>query len=227
MELTREQLKKTQSTINFLIVNYEEFADYEDDLILTDEDIEEFVKEGGYDLPSFPFPGEHEDIGISLEEFLEIADEIPTIKTEDHSVIKTKRLRYYIVEAIDSNYDHIISTTLGAFSIKKDNIDIALVSDNFIVGLAATALGEYDSDYYGTFSPYLAVELKYNNTDEVLSQEEEFNLVKSYIFEVADSTGIAVTFSEIKNPLYGYEDLQDEEGEYNFSKYHLPILRLL
>lgn len=217
MELTREQLKKIQSTINFLIVNYEEFADYGDELILTDEDIEGFVKEGGYELPSFPFPGEQEDIDISVEEFLEIADEIPTIKTEDHSIIKTKHLRYYIVEAIDSNYDHIISTTLGAFSTKKDNINIDLVSDNFIIGLAATALGEYDKNYYGTFSPYLAVELKYN-TDEVLNKEEEFNLVKSYIFEVADSTGIAVTFSEIKNPLYDYEDLQDEEGEYNFSK---------
>jgi hypothetical protein len=196
--------------------NYASFADEAGNLILTDDDIEMYLKEGDYELPSFPFLGEEEYLDISIEDFLEIADEILEISLENISIIKTKHLRYYIAEAIDSNHDYVVSVNSDSFGVKVGNIKVCLVSDNFIIGLAATSLEAHESDYYGAFSPYLAVEIKYDSEDSILTELEEQNLVKSYRFEIADSTGIALTFSEIRNPMYDYENFQDEDGEYNF-----------
>jgi hypothetical protein len=209
MKLTRQQLEKIKSTIDYIINKYDEFADYSEDIELKEEDIDEFV-ERDYEVPGFPFPGEQDNTEVSTEYFLQIADEIPTIQLINNSIVKTEHYRYYIVDATDTNQEYFLRNYHN-FKLKlNEKIEIDLVSENFIVGLAATGTGEYDNDYYGTISPYSAIEIKYNTKDAILDTEKELELVKAYIFEIADSTGLALTFSEIRNPVYDYEDIQEE-----------------
>jgi hypothetical protein len=217
MKLTRPQLEKIKSTIDFIIEKYDEFADHSEDLELKEEDIDDFI-DNDYELPSFPFPGEPDYTEVSTDYFLEIADEIPTIKLIDNSIITTTHLRYYIVDSADTIQKDIIMNNYSlSLKINKDII-IDLVSENFIVGLAATSTGEYDEDLYGTISPYTAIEIKYKSEDAILSPEKELEAVKSYIFEIADSTGIALTFSKIRNPVHDYEELKEEAEGIEVSK---------
>lgn len=209
MKLNRQQLEKIKETIDFLLNKYHWFADYADDYELKAEDIDEFV-DSDYEIPDFYFPGEEDKPEITTEAFLKIADEIPHIKITDNSIIKTKLLRYFIVETTDTYQDQIIRYTHNLKLNLPNDIEINLVKDNFIIGLAAIELDEYDRDYWGTVSPYLAVELKYNSGDKILTAEQELDIVKSFIFEIADSTGIALRFSEIRNPVNDYEDLEEE-----------------
>jgi hypothetical protein len=210
MELTKEQLEKIESAIIFLKAHYREF----DDGDITFEKNEE----GEYDVIHFQFPGEQELLTIDINDFLEMAGEIPSLKIHDNYIIRTSHLGYYIVEAADQSYDYAIRNFDGYdFLAKKENIEISLAFDNFFIGLAATTLKAYEDDYWGAVSPYIGIEVKYLNGD-VLSQDDELKLVRSFLFEVADSTGIALTFSPIRNTSYDYEELQDESGEYKFSE---------
>lgn len=210
MKLTKEQLEKIESAITFLKAHYREF----DDKDITFEKNEE----GEYDVIHFQFPGEQELLMIDINDFLEMAGEIPSLKIHDNYIIRTSHLGYYIVEAADQSYDYAIRNFDGYdFSAKKENIEISLSFDNFFIGLAATTLKAYEDDYWGAVSPYMGIEVKYLN-GEVLSQDDELKLVRSFLFEVADSTGIALTFSPIRNTSYDYEELQDESGEYKFSE---------
>ncbi len=61
-------------------------------------------------------------------------------------------------------------------------------------------------------TPYTAVEIKYNSQEAILTADKEIELVKSYIFELADTTGIALTFSEIRNPVNDYLNYEEEEN---------------
>ena len=166
-----------------------------------------------YELPGFPFPGESDSFEISTTEFFEIADEIPTIELIGNSTVKTTHLRYYIVEAADSGQEYAINNYHNLKTDIDKLIEINLVTGNFIIGLAATSTGEYDSDdYWGTVTPYTAVEIKYNSQEAILTADKEIELVKSYIFELADTTGIALTFSEIRNPVNDYLNYEEEEN---------------
>lgn len=219
MIVNKKQIEKIKKTLDFIMSEYVEFADYADELEIKNEDLEGLI-DCEYELPAFSFPGEHDKIEISVEEFLEIADEIPTIEIIRNSVVKTQKRRYYIVEPTDSNQQYVIRNFHNLKVAINDEMSIDLVSENFIVGLAATKTGEYDSDYFGTVTPYDAIEIKYTNPSKALSAKEEEEFVMSYIFEIADSTGIALNFSEIRNPVYDYEDLE-EEAEVN----HINKLR--
>lgn len=103
---------------------------------------------------------------------MEIADEIPTIEILGNSVVKTKKRRYYIVEPTDSNQQYVIRNFHDLKVTINDEMSIDLVSENFLVGLAATKTGEYDSDYFGTVTPYDAIEIKYINPSKALSAEK-------------------------------------------------------
>jgi len=212
MIVNREQLEKIKKTIDYIIAKYEEFADYSEELKITDEVFEELI-DTDYELPGFPFPGENDYFDISTDEFLEIADEIPTIELFENSIIKTTHLRYYIVEAADSSQEYAINNYRNLKIDIDKLIEINLVSGNFIIGLAATSTGEYDSDYWGTVTPYTAVEIKYKSLEAILSPDKEIELVKSYTFELADTTGIALIFSEIRNPVDDYLNYEEEENE--------------
>ena len=127
--------------------------------------------------------------------------------------IKTELRSYYIVGAIDSNEDYFFREIHGRQLLNPiEGITINLVDESLIVGLVATKLEEYDSHYWGTISQYMAIEIIYESEDKALSVDKEKELINSYIFEVADSTGIALCFNEIRIQHY-LDDLREKAEE--------------
>lgn len=214
MNLTKEQLLAIND-INKYIVDFDDyFDDYREELVFSDERIEEII-ENEEDINSidFSFPGEHDYAYIEPIELIEIADEIKSIKIVDNNYIKTNLRSYYIVAATDSEENHVLSEYPDIKTTHKDGIKINLLTESMIVGLAATKLGEYDKDYWGTYYQYFSIEIIYDKIENVLPKEKEIDILNSFIFEVADSTGIALVFSEIRNPIDDYYEFEETEGE--------------
>ena len=179
-----------------------------------EERIKEIVEEEeDIDTIDFDFPGEHDCTCIETEEFLSLCEEIKSIQIVDKGHIKTELRSYYIVGETDSNENYIIREFFDVQINPLDGIEINLVSDSLIVGLAATKLEEYDTDFWGTISQYLTIEIIYESKDKTLSPVAEKEFINSYIFEVADSTGIALSFAEIRNPIYDFDELREEAEE--------------
>jgi hypothetical protein len=214
MNPTKEQLLAINELTQYIVDFDNYFDDYQEELVFTDERVKEII-DNNEEINSieFSFPGEHDYISIETTELLELVDEIKSIKIIDKNYIKTKLRSYYIVAATDSEENHVLSEYSEIKTTHKGGIKINLLTESIIVGLAATKLGEYDKDYWGTYSQYFSIELIYDTIENVLSKEKEIDIVNSFIFEVADSTGIALVFSEINNPIddyYEYEEVEDE-----------------
>jgi len=209
MKLNEQELNKLNETNKFIIEWCDYFADFEDDLIFSEDRIKEIIEEEE-DIQEivYEFPGVDDYTEIDVKEILELSDEIKTIQVESKSLIKTKLRRYYIISSTESNDDYFLREYHDLQLTSLDDIEINLVSESFIVGLAATKLEEYDKDYWGTINQYLAIEIIYKNEEKILDNRNEKELLDSYIFEVADSTGIALILSEIRNPVDEFEELR-------------------
>lgn len=209
MTLNKEQLEKVNEGIKAIFDFCPEIADDNEELVYSDERIKEIVEEEE-DIEGLEiyFPGEGDCTFIEVDEFIDLVEEIKTIEVVDSSYIKTKLTRYYIVSANEFTDEHILS--LHSLYTNTKGVTTNLIHESIIVGLAATKLGEYEKDNWGTVSPYMSIEIDYETEDDILSKEEELKLINSYIFEVADTVNIALTFSEIRNPIY---DLYDITGE--------------
>ena len=218
MKPTKDQLLKINEITRYIFSNFKnikEVNEDNDELIYTDEMIENIV--GGEEEIEYIeiwFPAE-EDEGavISIEEYLELEDELKTITTKDNKVIISKSRRYYIVNVSDSYKEYILTDYYDLSVSPQKGIEINLISKPFFVGLIASNLDIYDKDYLGTLSPYLAIEVKYTSPVEILSTNKEISLVKSFIYEIADSIGIALNFSEIRDSNYQFEESREEAEE--------------
>ncbi|OUD36885.1 hypothetical protein [Flavobacterium sp. FPG59] len=212
MKLTKEQLLEINE-INKVIIGFADyFADYEEELLFSEERIQEIVEEKE-DIESIDisFPGEHDIASIETSQFLELGNEIKSIKVINKNYTKTNLRSYYIVAATDSEENHVLSEYSDIKTTALNGTRINILTESIIVGLAATKLGEYDRDYWGTFSQYISIEIIYDKVENVLTKEKEIDLLNSFIFEVADSTGIALNFSEIRNPIDDYYEYDDTE----------------
>ena len=213
MKLTKEELQKIRETIEFVLNEYKEIDGQSENLQLSDADIDKYVLEENYEGPFFHFPGEFERIRLDSKYFLQIADEIPTIQIIENSIVKTEYYRYYLVDNFDLFED---ITKLNKYNLELNigGADIDLVSENFIVGLAALKAKMFSEEYaFGPLSSNMAIEIRYNSKEAVLEPQEERELINAYIFEIADSTDIILSNSEFRN----YGNFEDED-EQNFEE---------
>jgi hypothetical protein len=210
----REQLLKINEINNFIIDYCEIFADNEEELIYSEEQIEEIISEDEeIEAIDFNFPGEEEYTSIEPDELIDLFDEIKSIEIISNGFIRTNLRRYYIVSLTDSEDEHVLRTFHEIGSISNNGLKVSLIEQSIIVGLAATKLEEYDNDYWGTANQYLAIEVIYETKDKILNKEKELELINSYIFEIADSTGFSLSTSEIRNPIDDYYDYEEQEEE--------------
>jgi hypothetical protein len=217
MKITEDMLVKINELNTFIIEWCDHFEDYESDLIFSVDRIAETIgEEDNEEEIIYEFPGDDEYMELSIEELLKLSDDLKTIKIESNSLIKTDLKRYYIVKATDSDDDYFLKEYHEIQLKPQNGINVNLTNDSFIVALAATKLKAYDEDYGGTINQYLAIEIIYENTENILSASDEKKLIDSYIFELADSTNIALRLSEIKNPSVEFEELR-EEAELNYT----------
>lgn len=214
MKLSREQLELINSTHEFILKWCPEFDedDCETEWTYSDERINEIIEEEeDIDHIPYSFPGEYEVTCVDIEEFLDLADEIPSIKIIHNGLIQTSHKSLYIVSTFNSDKDHLFRDFFTDTKVETEEYIISLIEESFVVGLAATHLEIFNSDYLGTISPYIVLQIHYKN--DRFSKSEEEKLLNSFLFEVADSFGITLGFSEISNPTEEYYTLRDEAEE--------------
>ncbi len=214
MKATRELLERinqvTKDIVDYAPDMYE--SNY-DDLFYTEERIQEAIEEEeNVDKTILmSFCGEQDDTHIDLDDYLKLGEEIKTIKIVDDGYITTEKKSYFIVSANDSFDDYKLSD-LSNFEYKSDKLTIKLDSESYIVGLVASSKKLYHNDYWGTITPYMCVEITYQN--ERLENQEEIDLLNSFIFEIADNTNIALTRNKINlPPEYLYPEDEENFGE--------------
>ncbi|MBZ9652793.1 hypothetical protein [Psychroflexus montanilacus] len=207
MILKKEELNKINEINNFIIKYCKPHIDqYRNKMIFTDKRIQEIIEEEedieGIELY---FPQEYEPLYIEPDDLIGLEEDIKSIEIVNNGFIKTKNSRYYIVNP-NNEIDRFILDIHYDLNLETENYLLQLISESPIVGMAATHLGEF-GDEWRTASQYFAIVIHYDDNPAILSEEEERKIIDSFIFEIADTTGIALNFSEIRNPTEDFYDV--------------------
>ena len=213
MKPNREQLTIINQTLKYMFEYCPDLEDYNEDIMFTEERINEIIEEEeDIEAIEVVFLGEQEPTYIDVEEFISLSEEIKTIKIIDNGLIKTKHHSYYIVSANDSKDDYLIREYPSVKLESAGGISIDIIVESYIIGLVASKLELYDRDYWGTANHYQCVQIVYADENNKLNDFDEIELLNSYLFEIADSSDIALMRSEIHLPEeYFY---LEEDGNY-------------
>lgn len=213
MKFESDHIEKINE-VNRFIMGLSDWFDEQETLIIDNKRANEILSGEDKD-PEFEynFPGEDNYTYLKAEQLLELHEDILSLEIVNNGLVKTRHRRYYISGDISSYDYHLLHQNFDT-EIRKPGIKIDFVSESFFVGLAAAKLGEHE-DHWGTIGQYYAIEIIYYSEENILSPEEEKELIDTYIFEVTDSTGIAIHFGEIQCP--SYYDEEDEDNGSNFS----------
>lgn len=213
MKPNREQLTIINQTLKYMFEYCPYLEDYNEDIMFTEERINEIIEEEeDIEAIEVVFLGEQEPTYIDVEEFISLSEEIKTIKIIDNGLIKTKHHSYYIVSANDSKDDYLIREYPSVKLESAGGISIDIIVESYIIGLVASKLELYDRDYWGTANHYQCVQIVYADENNKLNDFDEIELLNSYLFEIADSSDIALMRSEIHLPEeYFY---LEEDGNY-------------
>lgn len=128
MQIDKKILNDVKRGCDYLMKNYDHFADYREDLEFSDDpnDYDEF------DYIPFYFPGEHDYIEFHITNFLRLVDEFPTLEIINKGRIKTKSFTYQIVGTASAEEEHVIKD-FHDFSLSLDNgIHINIIENSFI-----------------------------------------------------------------------------------------------
>jgi hypothetical protein len=185
---------------------------------ITQEDLENITQafekfHPDYEIEVLDLAVGDEQVAISFprdEEIIYKVEEFRKYVTEIHELdITTSRVRSSLISQYPIfGFDYSLDNFLENYQLKynSDGITIKIISNPFFLGIAAVKLGEY-SKYSPPCSPYSAVEVTYNSPEKKLNEQEELELIKSFLFEYSYLSGQGIDFYEIKDVFWdGYSE---------------------
>lgn len=193
MKVTEENIENIRTALVYLSESF---------------DLEEEVDkiEIGDEYLNIPFP--RDPVEHSISEFIKYENEFKSIEIVDRTTTKSNLFTNKVVNSEPLPLEYLIEEYDFSFQ-NEDGVKINIIENPILIGLAATKLELWDK-YVPPCSSYFALEIQYPEGKRY-SLDEENDLIKSYLFEISNSTGIIISFSEIRDG--GYYRLADDEDK--------------
>lgn len=202
MEVNQDNIERIRKAIKYMEEEFklDSFFDEEDGVKIGDSFI------------TIPFP--YDEITCSIGKFLKYEPEIYALRIYEKSIIRGKKVTQIVLDSYNTNLEGLIENTNLEY-VTPDSIQFKIISKPILIGLAAVKLDIYDN-FAKPCSFYYALEIQYPE-DYKLTFEEEKQLIKLYFLEIAQSTGILLSFSEIVESGYYFNE-EDEENENQYQR---------
>jgi hypothetical protein len=156
-------------------------------------------------------PGNDEGFSLTIPEFLDFGNKLKGFEVIDNGRIHIAGFAYQIVQTGDTNLDYYLRRTEEFYSV-EDVAEIRIIEAPYWIALACIKLDSYHE--YGTnYSDYSVIEIEYQEPEKRISLEDETNLIYSYLFEIADTSGFVFHLSKIKE--YDNELIEKIEALFN------------
>lgn len=162
----------------------------------------EFLKSDCFDiLPEdesvyLIMPGEDEGISFTFEELVEFKNEISEFQVINQGRFRTKTKSYQIIKAESSDLEFYLSK-ISDFKQVYNGVKISIIESSTYVGIGCLELGSYHDDFGSGYQSYLTIEICYSDKSKKISIKEETELIYSYLYEIADSTGFVFHLSKV------------------------------
>jgi hypothetical protein len=203
MKINTKNIAEIRSGISNLCNRIEYFTEDDFEIELGDESI--FIR----------LPGVDSGESFSIEEFLFFIQEMSNFKVIDNGRIQTKTRTYQIIKAESEDLEYYLKNTSDFFH-KKDDIEIRIIEAPIFIGIACTEIEAYHEEFGSDYENLIAIEINYLTNPRVIDETE---LIYSYLFEIADTTGFIFYLSEI----YKRDPELDEKIDEIINRDGLPI----
>jgi len=184
-EINKENIQEINNLISQLIKNIKYF------------DKDSFEIELGEEYIYVSLPGENETELLNVDEFYDFVWEMTGFKILDTGRIQTTTKSYQIIKAENEDLEFYLKNT-SEFYQEINGIKLRIIEAPLEIAIACVELGSYHEDFGTNYKNYLTIEIQYEDKRDKLSKKEETELIYSYLFEIADSTGIIFYLSKIK-----------------------------
>lgn len=179
-----------------------------------DDELDESIEE-----VYLPFPREEYDVSIDIESLLQYLRELDSVEIYSTNRVISDTFTQRVITISDWNkYLNIV----GIERELENGIQLRILDNPFLIGLAATKENEY-SKYHSPCSSHVAIEVKYPSSDDRLPFDDEEKLIKSFLFDLCHSYEVGFEFSTFEidnNDFLGFEEeslgVSDYIEEYNF-----------
>lgn len=200
--MTKEERKKLQDYLNYLLDTYE-IGNSEDDFYSEEED--EWPDEFDIESIGLDFPYEYENPSYPIEEFMDCMSDIETLVEIDKTTVRTNHIRQTIIDSRYKDWE-MFREKISSYKFEGPDYRVTIKMNPLLIGIINTKNGNYDEDYgVGCCGNYVVLELKYDG-DNRLSKEQEDDLLERITFYLTRELDAAINISEVIN--------LDELGEY-------------
>lgn len=204
--MTKEERKKLQDYLNYLLDTYE-IGNSEDDFYSEEED--EWPDEFDIESIGLDFPYEYENPSYPIEEFMDCMSDIETLVEIDKTTVRTNHIRQTIIDSRYKDWE-MFREKISSYKFEGPDYRVTIKMNPLLIGIINTKNGNYDEDYgVGCCGNYVVLELKYDG-DNRLSKEQEDDLLERITFYLTRELDAAINISEVIN--------LDELGDYYLDK---------
>lgn len=140
---------------------------------------------------------------LNVSSFLLYSDEISTLKIIDDSTVRTNCIRQTAIDFVSGGYDDIIFHD----SFVGNNYTVHVVNNPILIGCVNNK-DEWGKFGYGSpCSSVNAIEFRYNSVDDVMSTEQEDDIIQGILFTISDKYNrpFAVGLRDVRKYKYKIE----------------------
>ncbi|SFT51291.1 hypothetical protein SAMN04489724_1084 [Algoriphagus locisalis] len=143
-------------------------------------------------------PGEEEGFSLTIEEFIEFDWQMDKFNIINQGRIQTTTLTYQIIKAETEDLEFYLKST-SDFYQEIEGAELSIVGSPIYLAIACILLDSYHDDFGTGYQSYTVIQIEYDDKRNKLSNEHESDLIYSYLFEIADTTGFVFYLSKIRD----------------------------
>jgi hypothetical protein len=135
-------------------------------------------------------PGEDDYPTYTFDEFIREVGECESLTDGGLCTLRSSRRAWQLVSA-SSDLAHGVVYHQEPARIRMDSgVEIALTNKSLQIAMLASRVGAYQDDYYGAMKAHHCVEITFPEPSPPRSDESDWSLINSYLFELAATQGI-------------------------------------
>lgn len=140
---------------------------------------------------------------INTPDFFLYTDELASLKVVDDSTVRTARIRQTAIDYTNGGYDeiHFHDSFVG------ENFTVSVVKHPVLIGCVNNKDEWTKGARGGPCSSVNAIEFRYNSVDDVLSPEQEDDIIQGVLFTISDKYNrpFAVGLRDVRKYIYRIE----------------------
>lgn len=206
MEITEDNIKEIKNRA----IKLWEFCGLKEDKY----NKEDYVNIGD-DAVNFDFPGDDDCVQVSVDDLINITNNLDTFEEKDDRMVRCANLSQTI---IDIEYNWFYDGGVLHEVYETEDFTASIIDEPILIAIRNLRHGCYNNDFWSPCRCYHAIEFRYKEGIQKLSYEKELDEIYRFLFALNMKTDYRIIVSELPD-ISTDETTEDDYSEENWDDY--------